>query len=392
MIKKWNTCVLTIKWTSSTTSQHLLGDLQVSTLLSLCLFDFNMKVLAVSLLGLLHPVVSMQLPNRVEVNADDIDPEVNVDEDQFVKDFNLPEVTDPDEKARRQAALKANEALIKEENEAYSRGEKTWFDAVNKFADLPEDEFELEKTGLKTPPASRTYGRGLLEPTGADRVDFASEQYFADFRRSMKMNRAATPSSYDADELGLVSEVKDQKECGSFAAFANMAAIETCFKKATGVFGDYSEQQLLDCGYQQNGADGCDGASIHSYIKTVADSGLDLTAEATYPYKNTNPALTCPSLDHYNQGAKVSGVLYTYDGDEKTLKGLVAKHGAVVTGVAASGPFQEYEGGIFAGCTSDQPDHAVTVVGYGKDSATGMKYWKVKNSWGKDWGEDGFIR
>ena len=99
----------------------------------------------------------------------------------------------------------------------------------------------------------------------------------------MKMNRAATPSSYDADELGLVSEVKDQKECGSCAAFANMAAIETCFKKATGVFGDYSEQQLLDCGYQQNGADGCDGASIHSYIKTVADSGLDLTAEATYP-------------------------------------------------------------------------------------------------------------
>ena len=122
-----------------------------------------MKVLAVALLGLLHPVVSMQLPNRVEVNADDIDPEVNVDEDQFVKDFNLPEVTDPDEKARREAALKANEALIKEENEAYSKGERTWFDAVNEFADLPEDEFEAEKTGDLAPPA---YGRGLLEPTG----------------------------------------------------------------------------------------------------------------------------------------------------------------------------------------------------------------------------------
>ena len=55
-----------------------------------------------------------------------------------------------------------------------------------------------------------------------------------------------------------------------------MAAIETCFKKKTGVFGefsdkgfkdskstemmsqlnsgDYSEQQLVDCGYEKNGA------------------------------------------------------------------------------------------------------------------------------------------
>merc|ERR1712156_588253 len=54
--------------------------------LSLCLFDSNMKVLAVALLGLPYLVVAMQLPNGVEINVDDIDPEDNVDEDQFVKD------------------------------------------------------------------------------------------------------------------------------------------------------------------------------------------------------------------------------------------------------------------------------------------------------------------
>ena len=39
-----------------------------------------------------------------------------------------------------------------------------------------------------------------------------------------------------------------------------MALVETCFKKVTGKFGDYSEQQFVDCGYGQYGANGCNGA------------------------------------------------------------------------------------------------------------------------------------
>lgn len=42
-----------------------------------------------------------------------------------------------------------------------------------------------------------------------------------------------------------------------------------------------------------------------------------------------------------------------------------------VFSVRAGGQFQNYEGGIFAGCTSDRTDHAVTVVGYGTDAASG---------------------
>ena len=62
-------------------------------------------------------------------------------------------------------------------------------------------------------------------------------------------------------------------------AFANMAAIETCFHKITGVFGDYSEQQMVDCGYDGDTANGCNGASPHAYIKWAAESKPDLTAE-----------------------------------------------------------------------------------------------------------------
>ena len=57
----------------------------------------------------------------------------------------------------------------------------------------------------------------------------------------------------------------------------------------------------------------------------------------------------------------------------------MAEHGAVITSVAAAGPFQNYGGGIFSGCTSSSTDHAVTVVGYGSEN--GEDYWLIKNSW-----------
>ena len=77
----------------------------------------------------------------------------------------------------------------------------------------------------------------------------------------------------------------------------------------------------------------------------------------------------------------MSDYYYTYRGDEETMARLVAEHGAVVTSVNADGPFMDYGGGVFAGCTSSDTNHAVTVVGYGSDN--GQDYWLVKNSWGE---------
>merc|ERR1711973_253100 len=52
---------------------------------------------------------------------------------------------------------------------------------------------------------------------------------------------------------------------------------------------------------------------------------------------------------------------------------------------------EDYRGGIFAGCPpSNAIDHAITVVGYGRER--GVDYWLVKNSWGKTWGEQGYFR
>ena len=42
-------------------------------------------------------------------------------------------------------------------------------------------------------------------------------------------------------------------------------------------------------------------------------------------------------------------------------------------------------------CFRNSNNHAITVVGYGTDEASGLDYWLVKNSWGTSWGEDGYL-
>ena len=318
---------------------------------------------------------------------EDIDPEDNLYEDDFETEFGLDKVTDTEEKERRQEALIANEELVKKENQEFLSGKKTWWDKINDFADLPEDEYAKEKTGEILPKEAKEYGRGLLEAFGTERIDEASERYFDKFR----YGRADVAPSFSSVQNGNVSPVKNQHQCGSCAAFSNMALVEICFKKLTGVFGDYSEQEFIDCGFGENGALGCNGAFPWAYVKTWAEEEMSLTHESLYPYLNQEPRMFCPNnLKPYNQGAKVTKSYYTYAGDEETMKKLVIEHGAVVTSVCSTGPFEEYEGGVFSGCTSDFTDHAVAVVGYGTDN--GVDYWLIKNSWGPDWGEQGYIR
>ena len=128
-----------------------------------------MKLLAVALIGLVHVVLAEDLPSSPAptANAADIDPLNSIGEEEFEDVFDLPHVTDPVEKARREAALRENEESIKKENEEFNAGNSTWFEAVNEFANLPEDEFEAQKTGAEQPAgANRGFGRGLIIPTG----------------------------------------------------------------------------------------------------------------------------------------------------------------------------------------------------------------------------------
>ena len=93
---------------------------------------------------------------------------------QFDKDFNKPKITDPEEEAKHEKALNEDEASVKAENGEFEAGNKTWEDAVNKFADLPEDEYKKELEGADPNPEkgfkdtlmpTDIFTRGALAPT-----------------------------------------------------------------------------------------------------------------------------------------------------------------------------------------------------------------------------------
>ena len=54
-------------------------------------------------------------------------------------------------------------------------------------------------------------------------------------------------------------------------------------------------------------------------------------------------------------------------------------------------PLQDYEGGITR-AKGKQVDHVVSLIGWGKDAASGEQYWLMRNSWGEFWGEMGYAR
>jgi len=87
------------------------------------------------------------------------------------------------------------------------------------------------------------------------------------------------------------------------------------------------------------------------------------------------------------QSAKVSNVQCYEDASVADVKKYLTTVGPLAIAVDASS-FQSYDSGILT-CSSYGLNHGVLLVGYGSEN--GQDFWIVKNSWGKNWGEAGFV-
>eukprot|EP01064_Diplonema_japonicum_P037856 TRINITY_DN8_c0_g1_i10.p1 TRINITY_DN8_c0_g1~~TRINITY_DN8_c0_g1_i10.p1 ORF type:complete len:778 (+),score=266.13 TRINITY_DN8_c0_g1_i10:57-2390(+) len=193
------------------------------------------------------------------------------------------------------------------------------------------------------------------------------------------------PVSVDWRTKGVVTPVKNQAQCGSCWSFSTTGVIEGAWAMAGNRLQSLSEQELVSC---EKNCDGCDGGWPYLAIEYVKQNG-DATEES-YPYVSGQGNVPSCTAGHTMADVKVTGY-YAVNNSEDAMAAALVKYGPVsITVDAMTQLWWPYTGGIMTGCCNHEPDHAVLLVGYGVDQGT--KYWLIKNSWGTDWGEDGYLR
>jgi len=264
----------------------------------------------------------------------------------------------PTEFFYRYDIFKANMDFVTEHNAA----NHTYTVELNRFADLTSGEFKKIYNGyLGAPRRSVDFSLAKVSfPTGS--VDWTTQ--------------------------GVVTPVKDQGQCGSCWAFSTTGSMEGAIAIAHGknALVSLSEQELVDCGAAYGNL-GCNGGLMDRAFKYAEANGL--CTEAAYPYTAANGQCkksSCTASPY----TMLKGYKDVTAKDENALATAVQLGPVSVAIEADQAGFQMYKSGVFSGVCGENLDHGVLVVGYGVDN--GQEYWKVKNSWGTSWGEQGYIR
>ncbi|KAI3388871.1 hypothetical protein SNEBB_009936 [Seison nebaliae] len=269
----------------------------------------------------------------------------------------------------RLAIFYKNVEHIRRHNLEYNAGLHTYRLGINQFTDMSTDEFRAIN-GFRLP---ENYTRRDNGPTFLGASPFTN-----------------LPQSVNWTAKGAVTPVKNQGHCGSCWSFSATGALEGQYYRKKKILQSFSEQQLVDCS-ESFGNNGCNGGLMDNAFKYIQQYGLE--EESDYPYDGKDEQC------HYEKQEVVTkdeGFVDIESKNEQKLMEAVATIGPIAVAIDASHmSFQFYRDGVYSDskCSEEELDHGVLVVGYGNlKTWKGRKdYWLIKNSWGPEWGQHGYI-
>ncbi|XP_036443815.1 cathepsin L1-like [Colossoma macropomum] len=274
-----------------------------------------------------------------------------------------------EEESRRKMIWLDNRKLVQEHNVLADQGIKSYRLGLNHFADMDDQEFQARFSSC-------------LRSFNMTKARSAPAQI-------RQARDADLPKYVDWRNMGYVTEVKHQKPLNSCWAFSATGALEGQMFRKTRRLVPLSEQQLVDCS-QDFGNSGYQGGRPDWAFKYIMSRG-GLQAETTYPYE---AEVEWCRFNPWYVVATCSGYTSLPRGDENELQRVIAEIGPISVAIDASRhSFRLYESGVYdeQSCSNTELNHAVLAVGYGTE-CNKQDYWLVKNSWGVEWGEGGYIK
>jgi C1A family cysteine protease len=249
---------------------------------------------------------------------------------------------------------------------------------VTKFFDMSREEFRRYPCGVDK-----------LSDLNSRRPDFVPNL------NTEPLPNITVPASWDWTTKGAVTPVKNQEQCGSCWAFSTIGNVEGVWFLGGHKLVGLSEQQEVSCSTTDYG---CSGGwpfwALTDMLASPYHGRID--TEAGFPYTSGDgdngvchfsPSVVGATIKSYKSYCTEQ----TAPCLETQMQQLLVTYGPLSVCLDA-GPMQYYQGGIDnpTDCDPNAIDHCVTMVGYGTEN--GVNFWKIKNSWGTDWGESGFYR
>jgi len=216
---------------------------------------------------------------------------------------------------------------------------------------------------------------------------------------------ADIPKHVDWVAKGAVTPVADQGRCGSSWAIGVCGAIEGAAFLNDGFNQSVSFQQLLSCNKRNLG---CNGGSMTIAASYTANNWFGgVTTLGEYPYNDNNGVTTeycglkpeaLPLAVEVTDVVAVVGLdaAISFQKRLELFKLALVEKPITIIMKSSCVLFSNYISGILTddgGCTCSHStcyDHTVLMVGY--DDTGDTPYFKLKNSWGTRWGEDGYFR
>lgn len=217
-------------------------------------------------------------------------------------------------------------------------------------------------------PYDTDFATGLVEPSGWQAEVAPKSMLEVKEDLPAKFQWPATP-------------IRNQGACGSCWAFSMAATFADVLNVLKlGAF-DFSEQHLVSCDTRANG---CAGGWLDFHL--YQSNGW--VKEAEFPYVARD--IRCKPGLTYNHKIKSYSVIGRGVPSPDQIKRAIWLYGPVSVAVNADAVFQAYRSGVFQAGASGDINHAVNLIGW--DETTNPKHWIMRNSWGKGWGENGFMR